>query len=56
MFKILYGTYISDQKFDSIGFSLLRDLTKIWKKSLILKMSRIFMSHNNNIKKLFKKS
>ena len=27
-----YGTYILNQKFDSIRISIFRDITKIWKK------------------------
>ena len=38
----MYGVYICNQKFDSIRISVLRDITKIWKKSPISRISRIF--------------
>ena len=42
------------QKFDSIRISLLCDITKIWKKSTILKMLKTYVLHNNNSKKVSK--
>ena len=50
----MYSEYILNQKFDSIRISLLRDITKIWKKLPLSKTSRIFILHdnNNNAKKL----
>ena len=38
--------------FDSIRISVLRDITKIKKKSSMLKMSKTFILHNNNAGKL----
>ena len=40
---IMYDTYTPSQNFDMIRISVLRDVTKIWIKSFILKMSRTLM-------------
>ena len=46
--RLLEGCmYIPNKNFDSIGILVLRDKTKIWKKTVILKMSRT-SSHNDN--------
>ena len=45
-------TYNPSQKFDSMKISLLRDIIKIFKKSIILKVSTKIILHNNIFDKL----
>ena len=45
---IIYGTFSHNQKVDLDRISVLRDVTKIWKKSPVSKMSRTFILHTNN--------
>ena len=52
LFSILYDTYIPNRKFNSIRISVIRDTTIILKKSIILKMWRKFILHNNSEKLL----
>ena len=49
--KMLY-VYSSSWKFDTIGILVVRDIVKIWKKSVILKMSIKYILHNNNAENL----
>ena len=44
----MHGTYIPNQKFDSITISVLSNSMKMRKTSTILKMPRKFISRNNN--------
>ena len=44
--------YILNQKFDLITISVLRDITKIYKKAQISKMSRTFILQDDNAAKL----
>ena len=48
--RMLY-VYTSSQKFNTIRVSVLRDTTKVWKKSSILRKSKTYIWHNNNAKK-----
>ena len=50
----MYGTYIPHQKFDLIKNSVLRDVTKIRKKSSVLKISKTFILYYNNIEQLLR--
>ena len=54
MLKMLY-IQIPNQKFDTIRTSVLRDITKIFKKSIILTMSNIYILHNDNAENKFQK-
>ena len=45
-------TYTPSQSVDSIRISVLPDKTQILKKSIILKISKTFILHNNNAAKL----
>ena len=47
-------TYTPSQKVDLLRISVFCDIKKIWKKSTILKMSKIFILYNNKAKKLLK--
>ena len=42
----IYGTYMFNQRLDSIRISKFRDITKIRKNSSILKITRTFIFHN----------
>ena len=42
----MYTTYSPDQKFDSIRISVLRDITKIWKKITHIKDVRNILYNN----------
>ena len=53
-FLKMYNTHNPNQKFDLIKISVLRNVKKNWKESLISNMSRTFIMRNNNVKKLFK--
>ena len=48
----MYGTCIPTQKFDSIIISVARDIRKIWQKSPIWKLSRLFILHSYTAEKL----
>ena len=41
----MYGTYIPYKKFDPIKISVVRDITKIWKKSIhIIDVKNIYFA------------
>ena len=48
--------YIPSQKFDSIRISELGDITKIFEKPTILKISKLYILHNNNADNLLTNS
>ena len=49
----MYSTYILNQMIDSIRISVYHDITKIWKKSPMLKISTTFIFHINNNNETF---
>ena len=55
LLRILY-VYTPSQKFNKIRISVFCDIIKIWKKSIVLKMSKTYILHNNNVENFLKYS